>query len=103
MPVLEQCVGQALLLQMQSIQTRASAAHILVLRVADALQLFLPSRADAGEGDLQIDGLRARLCEQLPLWFLWRCRPVRCSRFPSGGLASATFSIAAPFATSPHL
>ena len=41
----------------------------------------------AGQGDLPIDGLRAWLCQQLPVWVLWGSRLVRCA-----GLSSGTFS-----------
>jgi hypothetical protein len=66
----------------------ACAACFLALITADVLKLFTLSLSDVGQGDLQIDGLCSRLCQQLPLWFLWWCRLVRCSGLPSGGLAS---------------
>ena len=57
--------------------------------------VFMPRRIDAGQGDLQVDWIHARLREQLPLWFLWRSGLVWGSWFSSGVCACTTFSMTA--------
>ena len=81
-------------LQSAPCQFAARSAFVFEPNWSTAFLLMLSMRR-IGPGDLQIDGLCARLHQQLPMWILRWCGPVRRGRGPSGVLNCALLTAAA--------